>query len=535
MPLRSSRWLVTVALVLATLVSIFIIGGLSVRAQIVGSFQQAERVRAMRALALETLRLQLDEESGVRAYSATRDSSFLAAYREAQPLMVADLEHLRRSLARRLPGALPSIVDATSTNATWLETVAVPLVTGAGDASSQEMQAHGNALLDRFRADISATDALLERREREVDANASEAINRIVLLVGGAAAIVAALAYIFTALQLRTMRRLADQSRRTEDQRRTASDLRVAYEAEKRIADTLQEAVFQRALPAVPSMRFSGVYVPATSEARVGGDWYDALELPNGRVMFTIGDVTGHGLDAAVNMSRARQAVIAAALADPAPASVLARANLELLRRDSPLVTAIVGFADAERYEFTYSIAGHPPPILIELGKPPRTLSYGALPLGAVSDAAYDVYCVSASPGAMLVLYTDGALEHTRDVLEGERRLLAAAELAMRGGAADPARIIHDAVFAGSDAGDDVAILTIGFATREAGFTISASDANADFSGRLGRDAAVDCDSRLGARLPGLPATDLERLGELLGSEPQIHDRDDEQRQRERR
>ena len=129
-------------------------------------------------------------------------------------------------------------------------------------------------------------------------------------------------------------------------------------------------------------------------------------------------------------MNRVRQALISSALLDPMPAPLLQRVSRELYTSKAPLVTAVAGFADANTYEFIYASAGHPPPLLIEPGRPPRMLEFGSLPLGAMDDNEYHTHRVQSVPGAMLVLYTDGAIEHSRDVVEGELILLAAAAIA---------------------------------------------------------------------------------------------------------
>jgi serine phosphatase RsbU (regulator of sigma subunit) len=238
----------------------------------------------------------------------------------------------------------------------------------------------------------------------------------------------------------------------------------------------------------LPTLRFSATYVPATEEARVGGDWYDALELPNNRVLFAIGDVTGHGIDAAVTMNRARQALISSALLEGDPAAVLGRVNEEMVRQNAPLVTAVAGFADAGTYEFVYSTAGHPPPLLIEPGRTPRLLDCGSLPLGALRGSEYKLHRVQSVPGAILVLYTDGAVEHSRNVIEGEEMLIEAAAGAAEARVDDPASFIHKTIFKGRPVGDDVAILTIGFAVDSStALRISADDSQSAFSGRFGR------------------------------------------------
>ncbi|HVA27311.1 MAG TPA: SpoIIE family protein phosphatase [Candidatus Baltobacteraceae bacterium] len=235
------------------------------------------------------------------------------------------------------------------------------------------------------------------------------------------------------------------------------------YEVEKRITDKLHSAFAQRALPVLPGLSLSASYVPATEDTRVGGDWYDAIGLPSHRIFFAIGDVAGHGIDAAITMNRSRYALVSSALREPDPALMLGHVNEELIREDAPMVTALAGFADSQTYEIVYSSAGHPPPVLLEPGSPPRLLEFGGPPLGVLENPEYSTFRIQTVPGALLVLYTDGAIEHSKNILEGEALLLSViASLAGHTHAA-PASFIHDAIFNGRSVGDDVAILTIRF------------------------------------------------------------------------
>jgi hypothetical protein len=114
-------------------------------------------------------------------------------------------------------------------------------------------------------------------------------------------------------------------------------------------------------------------------------------------------------------------------------------------------------------------------------------LDCGSLPLGAMPENDYRTFRIQSVPGAMLVLYTDGAIEHSRDVIAGEEILLAAAAEAVKQTTTATASFIHNTVFDGRPIGDDVAILTIGFAADPAvGVRISADRAGeAAFTGRL--------------------------------------------------
>lgn len=234
-------------------------------------------------------------------------------------------------------------------------------------------------------------------------------------------------------------------------------------DAEHELVGRLQEAFLQQPLPAVSNMAFSATYLPASTQSLVGGDWYDALELPHGRVMFSIGDVAGHGIDAAVTMSRARQAIIAAALQDSNPGSVLARANETLMLQKTNFATAICGYVDPQTLEVTYATAGHPPAILVDRSGAARLLRYQGLPLGIESGSTYPTFTLKADHDSLLVLYTDGLLEYDHDLIAGERRMLEAAKNVAAQRLTDPAGAIEDAIFKNCKPLDDVAILTIAF------------------------------------------------------------------------
>jgi hypothetical protein len=232
---------------------------------------------------------------------------------------------------------------------------------------------------------------------------------------------------------------------------------------EKELADKLQEAFLQQQLPAVSNLGFSATYLPAAATVQVGGDWYDAFELPHGRILFSIGDVAGHGIDAAVTMSRARQAIIAAALYEADPGAILERANKTLMLQDTRFATAICGFVDPATLQVTYATAGHPPAILTTPLGGARLLEYDGLPLGIHLDATYPSFTFAAEPHSMLVLYTDGLLEYDRNLIQGERRMLETARAIAGRRVDNPAAEIQDAIFAQYEPLDDVAILTISF------------------------------------------------------------------------
>ncbi|HWT06865.1 MAG TPA: SpoIIE family protein phosphatase, partial [Xanthomonadales bacterium] len=150
-------------------------------------------------------------------------------------------------------------------------------------------------------------------------------------------------------------------------------DAAQVYTREHHVADTLQRALLPERLPVDDRLAFDAAYMPGAQEAIVGGDWYDAFRLPDGRIAFSIGDVAGHGLRAAIVMGEVRQAFRAAALNPNSPSLVLERANTIVNMRANPvMVTAMFGIVDPRDGTVTYASAGHPAPLL-------------ALPCGSVA------------------------------------------------------------------------------------------------------------------------------------------------------
>lgn len=241
-----------------------------------------------------------------------------------------------------------------------------------------------------------------------------------------------------------------------------AIDAAQIYAREHHVADTLQRALLPERLPLDDRVAFDAAYLPGAEEAAVGGDWYDAFRLPDERIAFSVGDVAGHGLRAAIVMGEVRQAFRAAALNPTAPSHVLERANTIVNMRANPvMVTAVFGIVDPLNATVTYACAGHPPPLLALPCGTVTTLPKEGLPLGIVDDVAATDWTFSLPPGSMLALYTDGAIEYARDVVAGETRLLEAMRELVVDPTEQPARALLDGVFRGTENTDDVAVLTI--------------------------------------------------------------------------
>ena len=232
------------------------------------------------------------------------------------------------------------------------------------------------------------------------------------------------------------------------------------YEREHHVAVTLQRAMLPAELPKVAGFTFDAVYHPGAREAEIGGDWYDAIALPDGRVVLSIGDVTGRGLTAAVIMGRVRMAIETVAIYEPDPARLLDAADA-VLRRAHPdaIVTALVAVLDPATQRFTYATAGHPTPLVRALDGTTRQLPGRGLPLGLRDGKATPPTSVVLPPGALIALFTDGLVESTRDITEGERRLFAALRDPRTAESPAPAAAIVDCVLH-DGTHDDVAVMT---------------------------------------------------------------------------
>jgi serine phosphatase RsbU (regulator of sigma subunit)/anti-sigma regulatory factor (Ser/Thr protein kinase) len=231
---------------------------------------------------------------------------------------------------------------------------------------------------------------------------------------------------------------------------------------EHHVADALQRALLPESLPADERIRFDASYLPASGEAIVGGDWYDAFRLPDGRIAISIGDVAGHGLRAAIVMGEVRQAFRAAALGATSPARVLDRANTIVNMRANPImVTALFGIVDPNDATVVYASAGHPPPLLALPCGSVQALPADGVPLGIVDSIDATDWLITVPPGGLLTLYTDGMIEYSRNILEGADALVEAVRGQVLERHERPAGAIIDRAFPQRENRDDVATLTL--------------------------------------------------------------------------
>ncbi|MGY1737254.1 SpoIIE family protein phosphatase [Geodermatophilus sp. SYSU D00684] len=256
------------------------------------------------------------------------------------------------------------------------------------------------------------------------------------------------------------------------DQAALAFERAALADVRREMADTLQRSLLPGDLPAVDRLAVTARYLPAVQGTSAGGDWYDVLPLAGGAVAVAVGDVVGNGAPAAAVMGQLRSALAGLLLGGFSPGHAL-----EVLDRFAGHVSGSrVSTVSCLRLEpdtgrLNYSHAGHPPPLLVDTaatgdgdtGRRDGYLDDGLGPaLGLHAPGSRPEGALTLSPGATLVLYTDGLVERRGATLDDGLERLAAAATARRY-AALPALVdgVLGELVDGDGGTDDVAVVAV--------------------------------------------------------------------------
>ncbi|CAL9617629.1 hypothetical protein SUDANB176_05770 [Streptomyces sp. enrichment culture] len=243
------------------------------------------------------------------------------------------------------------------------------------------------------------------------------------------------------------------------------------YQRTRQVALALQRSLLTEP-PDVPDLDITVRYRPSTSAAEVGGDWYDSFVLRDGATVLTVGDVSGHDLPAAVTMSQLRNMLRGLTLDRQEPTgTILRRLDVSVqtlyLELTATCILTRVERPAPGRFQLHYSVAGHPPPLLVEADGTARFLTEGRSPmLGLVPDPEYISAVEPLLPGSTLLLYTDGLVERREeDITVGLDRLRHHASIAVR----RPLEAFCDELLADLltvDNDDDVAMVALRLPSR---------------------------------------------------------------------
>jgi serine phosphatase RsbU (regulator of sigma subunit) len=234
------------------------------------------------------------------------------------------------------------------------------------------------------------------------------------------------------------------------------------------VAAELQTGLAPHDVPTVQGVELAALY-QAGGDAleRIGGDWYDAIPVGDQQLVLVVGDVMGRGVRAATTMTRLRAAVRAYIADDPSPGSVVARMDRLMRQEDvDEFVTLFYGVLDSRTGVLRYLNAGHLPPLMVSADGQARSVeNEPAVPLG-LAVARGDENVTAFGPDDMLLIYTDGLVEHPgADLDEGIRQLAEVAQPQIGETLADLTRRVVDGMRTGG-VEDDITLLAARLTSR---------------------------------------------------------------------
>lgn len=434
----------TAGAVLAIALAVSILGSVVTYFEVHAAFQQHNAVDQAQSRLAALFRAQLEEDTRLRGYLESRQQLYLAPYSEEPDFDKTWLELRTASAQAGLQSGDVVLTDLRHNHDLWEKEVQLPLISAPNAANAVDKMKVGKALEDGMRRDF---DRLLDLYNAQAKL-ASEAIQTLLLR---AAFSTASLILLFGFAAI-----VADLYRtRTQ----------VALDRERAVADTLQRA-FLSGWDSVPYLRVGTAYVSSTAEAAVGGDLFDIHRIDEHRSLVLVADVSGKGLDAAVETAQVKYSVRTLVEDYTDPAIVLAKFNrtfIHSLRDPTSFVTVFVGILDDRDWTLRYASAGHAP-AYVRRSNGVEQLPVTGPVVGVSQDVLFSSVSVAIAPGDTIVLATDGLTE-ARDsagVLVDDDGVIRW----IRDGETDPERLAAQLIsrvtrFAGGRINDDLALLII--------------------------------------------------------------------------
>ncbi|MBL8148958.1 MAG: PP2C family protein-serine/threonine phosphatase [Blastocatellia bacterium] len=234
-------------------------------------------------------------------------------------------------------------------------------------------------------------------------------------------------------------------------------------EAEINFAKEVHQALFPKHLPTISGMEFSAVCIPARG---ISGDYYDVMQLPDGRLIFAIADISGKGISAAILVANLQAVLRVLAENCDSPAQLCARINHHLhhVTDSARFATFFYAEWDQRKRQLRYVNAGHHSPILVG-SKQGKKLQEGGLPLGIMPGYDFQVGEIDLETEDLLVLYSDGITEARSKQEEdfGEERLAKLVETNKEKSPREIQELILEAIrqWSGEDQEDDMTLLIV--------------------------------------------------------------------------
>jgi serine phosphatase RsbU (regulator of sigma subunit) len=250
------------------------------------------------------------------------------------------------------------------------------------------------------------------------------------------------------------------------------------WHAERRAVDAFHRAVLPPALPTVAGVSLGAIYRTAPERLDIGAGWYDAQQIPGGRILLSVGEVAGHDQPAAAAMAPILAALRAYAFDDPDPVRLLTRLNRLLagIGQGDTFVTAVIAVYEPGTGRLCMANAGHPVPLVVSPGNGAGPV-FAALrqrgpALGVFPDAEFIGQHLTMAPGTVLCAYTGGLTDrHSGPTAADAQRLPAAIARALGELAAEEPDRLPDAqdlaerivgeVLGGNPADDDICLAVL--------------------------------------------------------------------------
>ena len=235
------------------------------------------------------------------------------------------------------------------------------------------------------------------------------------------------------------------------------------YDAEHRASVALQRTALPSSLPEVDSLTIAARYRAGAAQARCGGDWYDVLVLDDDHVALLVGDVVGHGMDAAVAMGRLRTGFHMIAPLRPEPSDMVQAVSQQVEAIPNAMCsTVLCAVIELSTGTMDWCRAGHVPPLLVRDGKGRLLEEAGVAPLGVAPEMTAPVHHQPLEPGDVVVLYTDGVIERRKESIDQgfERLEMVSTDLADLG-PEDFSDALLEALVPVEEQTDDVALLVV--------------------------------------------------------------------------
>ncbi|CAN5663392.1 hypothetical protein BH24ACT26_BH24ACT26_01710 [soil metagenome] len=239
------------------------------------------------------------------------------------------------------------------------------------------------------------------------------------------------------------------------------------FERQRSVARSLQQGLVAMEPPELELWDIAAVYEPAADEAEIGGDFFDAFDLPDGRVALVVGDVSGKGAEAAAGTAMAKYMLRAFAIRNPAPASVLFHLNNALVMGydEDRFTTLLYAVFDASHNRCQLALGGHPPPLVYRRdGSVVEVVDAEGALLGAFEDMQYEQVTFDLDRNDFLVAYTDGLVEARlgHDLYGRERLASALARHAPEADTGQLARLLLSDAKRFGDISDDTVVFVLG-------------------------------------------------------------------------